>query len=116
MRTFNDFIHHARRSYHITYKDARIYILLRLGQFKLNKLSVVCYINWADGETFTQKEIAKELGISQQVVSYHLNRLCKVWPHLFKFGSKPPSLEHIPRLPEDYEQTTKPEAQANCTF
>lgn len=116
MKTFNDFVKLACRTYHLDFKEARTYVLLQLGQFKLNKLSIVCYINWADGDCLTQKEIAKELGVTQQAVDYHLSRLQRVWPHLFKFGSKPPSLKYMSRLPDDYEQSTDMGAQINHRF
>ena len=115
-RTLRDFIRVACRTYHIKYRVAERFINWQLQKRKLNRLSIICYINWASGDCLTQKEIAKHLGIVQSVVAYHLQRLYEIWPHLFKFGVRPPTLKYIPSLPADCEQTTELEAQTKHKF
>lgn len=98
-KTFNDFVRLACRTYRLDFEKAEKFILLRLYELHLTKMSVVCYINWADGDTLTQKELAKILGVSQPTVNYHLRRLQEVWPHLFMFGPKVPPLKYMSKLP-----------------
>ena len=83
MKTFQDFVQLATVKYKISFVWANRFIRSRLKHLGLSPRTVVCYINWADGDCLTQSEIAKKLNISHDTVSYELMKLSKVWPHLF---------------------------------
>lgn len=90
-KTFRDFVRLARRTYRLgSLGKAGQIIYEKLQQNNLNPIDVVCYINWADGDCLSQREIGKRLGISYQAVQQRLQRIRKIWPHLFCFGTKPP--------------------------
>jgi hypothetical protein len=93
-KTFRDFVERACSYYHIPNRDwtAR-FIKEQLRKKKLNPTAVVCYINWADGDCLSSNEIGKELGITGRAVRKQLQRLAHVWPHLFRFGPKPPRFD-----------------------
>lgn len=115
-KTFDDFIKLACRTYNLDFNEAWNFIFTKLSLYNLTPLSITCYINWADNDCLLQKEIAIWLGISQQAVAYHLNKIRQVWPHLFNFGVKTPPIKYMPRLPEDYEQSTKSEVNIKRKF
>lgn len=84
-RTFKDFVKHAQQVYGrpvLDEKEIKKFILKKLKSKGLSKIAVVCYINWCDNGFFSQQEIANNLGITQQAVADHINRLRKVWSFL----------------------------------
>lgn len=51
--------------------------------------ALVVYVNWADYNTLSKKEIAKEIGVSyKQVVSW-LEKVRRAWPCFFTLGGSP---------------------------
>jgi len=82
LRTFDQFIKHACKCYNLDFVSAKNIILEKLARVRLSPIAVVAYINWADNGLLTEQQIADCLGITQQGVQDHIQRLRKVWPHL----------------------------------
>ena len=83
MKTFQSFVRLASQKYKISFEEADQFIRKQLSYFCLSSRTVVCYINWADGDCLTQLQIAKVLKIHRTTVSRELMRLRNIWPHLF---------------------------------
>jgi len=89
-KTFSDFARLASIVYHLPQQVAGQIIETKLREHGLSIIAVVAYINWADGDCLTHKQIASILKIPRRTVCWHLQKLAIVWPHLFNFGPKPP--------------------------
>lgn len=89
-KTFPDFVRKAGRMYNLPFEIAEHYIVTKLDSVGISQQAIVAYINWADGSCFSQKQIGKQLGVTQQAVQQQLKQLRTVWPHLFHFGPKIP--------------------------
>jgi len=89
-KTFDDFVNLACRTYHFPEGEVRSILQGRLHRFGITKKALVCYINWAGGDCLLQKEIGRQLNITQSTVSGHFARIKSVWPYLFEFGEKVP--------------------------
>ena len=90
-KTFQDFVRLAKRTYGLgSMGKAALTVNERLLKFKLRPIDIVCYINWADGDCHSQEIIGEKLGMTHQAVCQRLQKIKKLWPHLFFFGPQIP--------------------------
>ena len=86
-KTYDSFVRLAARSYGLQKDQAAEILAKRLRFYDITATTVECYINWADGNCLTQKEIGRKLRINQSGVSRHLAKIKSIWPYLFQFGA-----------------------------
>ena len=89
-KTFSDFARLASRAYSLPQEITENMIEAKLREQGLSTTAAIAYINWADGDCLSQEKIGQHLGITQQAINKHLQKLESVWPHLFRFGPKLP--------------------------
>lgn len=90
-QTFENFVRFACQKYKPLFKNTKISqqtlldivqktIEAKLKAWHITPRTIECYINWVDNDCLTQTQIGDHLGITQEGVRHHLNRLRKAWP------------------------------------
>jgi membrane-anchored protein YejM (alkaline phosphatase superfamily) len=74
-----------------TYMEADEELYERLCDLGLSKIDVVIYVNWASHNALTYDELTQHLDISRDEIKWRMQKLRRVFPHLFCSGSDLPA-------------------------
>jgi len=98
MKTYQEFLLFATRRLKLNFQVVEFIVKGFLRKYHLSPRTLECYLRWSNGYS-THTTIGKEIGITQQAVSYHLSKFEFLFPELFVLGS------HIPDIPQMYHPT-----------
>jgi membrane-anchored protein YejM (alkaline phosphatase superfamily) len=76
----------AANLFGITYSEADEEMIKRLSHLELSELDIVVYVNWASHNALTYNELASHLDIPVKDIKWRLEKLRRVFPHLFSGG------------------------------
>jgi DNA-binding CsgD family transcriptional regulator len=83
IKCYKEIVSTAAELFGMTETEAEIELDRRLRFLGISKETVVVYVNWADYNTLTIKQLAKAMCRSVSTIKSHLRTIRQEWPELF---------------------------------